>query len=241
MAGKTGSFDEATLKKLSKDDLIAIIKKTETDSSENSNDLKELKDLVSSMSDKLDSVMDANKILQEQNASLTTRLVDTERLLANICQYSRRRQLEISTSRATLKDGDDLKQNLAKLLSMTGHTVKEEQIDVAHTLGKEKKKIICELTTRTDRYELLRKRKNLKNQEDETYGNIFINESLCPQYQKLDYACRKLKKAGHIHSTWFFNGKLQYKLSENGDRVYVNHPADLVAKFPNGVINPLLM
>ena len=193
------------------------------------------------MSDKLDNVMEANKILQDQNACLTSRLVETERLLANICQYSRRRQLEISTSRATLKDGDDLKENLARLLSKTGHAISADKIDVAHTLGKEKKKIICELTTRTDRYELLRKRKNLKNEEEEVYGNIYINESLCPQYQKLDYACRKLKKAGHMHSTWFFNGKLQYKLSENGDRAYVNHPADLLAKFPNDVIKPLLM
>ena len=236
----SATANDDTLKMLNKDELIAIIKQKETENN-SSNDIREMKEMLSQFSDKLDEVIKTNKMLQEQNTILTNRLVDTERQLTNICQYSRRRQLEITTSKATLKDGDELKPTLARLLSLTGHNVTVDEIDVAHSLGKEKKKIICELRTRTARYELLKNRKHLKNNQDDEYGNVYINESLCPQFQKLDYACRKLKKAGHMNSTWFFNGKLQYKLTENGDRVYVTHANDLLTKFPVEIVQPLLM
>ena len=66
---------------------------------------------------------------------------------------------------------------------------------------------------------MLRARKNLKGVTDQQYGNIFINESMCDPYKKLDYVCRRLKKNGNVHSTWFFNGRLYFKKSENGDKI----------------------
>ena len=61
---------------------------------------------------------------------------------------------------------------------------------------------------------------------------MFINESLCPQYQRLDYLLRKLKKAGHIHSSWFWNERLSFKKTEQGDKILVNHDLDISEKLP---------
>ena len=126
-----------------------------------------------------------------------------------------------------------MKANVAKLLSTTGVAVTANDIDVAHMLGKEKKRVIFTMISHDKRYDVLRARKNLKEKKDATYGSVYINESLCPQYQRLDYLLRRMRKGGHIHSSWFWNGRLSFKKTEQSDKITINHELDIAEKFPN--------
>ena len=55
-------------------------------------------------------------------------------------------------------------------------------------------------------------------------------ESLSPYFQKLSFACRKLKAARKVNDTWFFNVRLFLKdLSDN--KVPVHHISDLYKLF----------
>ena len=182
----------------------------------------------------------ANEDLLNNNREIRTRLVDCERQGLNNAQYLRRFQLEINTSKGTLANGPDLKNEVATLLSTTGTPVTAEQLDKCHTIGKDAKKIIVELSNRTTRDEILLTRKSLKNKSDPKHGSLFISESLADGYRKLDFLCRKLKKNNTIHSTWFFNGRLWLKPSPDSDKIPVAHIHDLYKQFSPDVINPLL-
>ena len=41
-----------------------------------------------------------------------------------------------------------------------------------------------------------------------------------------------MKKGGHIHSSWFWNGRLSFKKTEQGDKFTVTHDLDIMDKFP---------
>ena len=55
----------------------------------------------------------------------------------------------------------------------------------ATLLERKERSVIMEMANRTTRYDILRARKELKNVEDDQYGNIFINKSLCDPYKGL--------------------------------------------------------
>ena len=70
---------------------------------------------------------------------------------------------------------------------------------------------------------------------------VIITESLCKQYQELDFICRMLKKNKNIAETWFFNGKLFIKHdSEDSHGIQITHISDLVSEFNVETINSIL-
>ena len=168
----------------------------------------------------------ANANLVVHIDKLEKRLVENERVTSNNAQYLRRRQLEINTSDSSLKNGDNLKTSVATLLSKTGTNVSAFDLDKCHTLGK-KGVVIMELSTREQRDSILRNWKHLKDIRDPTYGNIYISESLCDSYKRLDFVCRKLKKSHDADSYWFFNGRLWIKLHSASEKVQISHIEDL--------------
>ena len=217
----------AALSKLSKEELINLVL-------ENSNvkdQLKEITTTLNTLTDKMAAMEETNNLLKAENELLGKRLRDTESALTTTAQYTRRHSLELSTSAAPLYDGAELKTNVAKLLSTSGVAVTAHDIDVAHMLGKEKKRVIITMISRDKRYDVLRARKNLKDKKDATYGSVYINESLCPQFQRLDYLLRRMKKGGHIHSSWFWNGRLSFKKTEQSEKITISHELDIMEKF----------
>ena len=231
------NLTQSALGKLSKDELINLV----LDSADVKSELKEITNSLNNLTSKMAAMEASNKLLKDENIALSKRLRNTESQLTNTSQYTRRHLLEISTSATALHEGTNLKPNVAKLLSTTGVQVHPTDIDVAHSLGKDKKKIIFSMKSRDQRYAVLQARKTLKNKKDPTYGSVFINESMCPQYQRLDYLLRKLRKAGHIHSSWFWNGRLAFKKTEQGDRISVTHDLDISEKLPeDGAIQSIL-
>ena len=218
----------AALNKLSKDELIKLV----LDNADVKTELKEITSTLNNLTTKMAAIEDANRVLKAENVAMGQRLREVEAQLTTTSQYTRRHSLELATSATTLHEGPNLKPTIAKLLSTTGVPVQPTDIDVAHALGKDKKKIIFTMKSRDKRYDILKGRKSLKGKNDATYGSVYINESLCPQFQRLDYLLRRLKKGGHIHSSWFWNGRLSFKKTEQGDKFTVTHDLDILDKFP---------
>jgi len=222
-------LDETTLANLGKEELLkytvnltklfsnflALAKKNESDIAilRNTNDL--LVGRVNSLEQKLEN--------QE----------DIKRTTIRNSQYLRNKQIEIKMLPAdvvTLKI-PDLKVKMAELLSLTDTEVTSEDIGKCHPLGAGGKTIIMEFREREKRDEILQARKNLKNKKTElaekNCASIMILESLCRDYSKLDFLCRRLKSRNVIHDTWFFNGRLFIKKTEFSSKEEVSHINDL--------------
>ena len=224
------------LSTLNKGQLIEAYLKT----AELATTMGEMNSTIKLMSNRLNQMETIINDLIERNEELEQRLVENERLTFSDAQYSRRRLLEISTSTGQFHDSPHLKATVARLMSLTGSPVTAANIDICHTIGKEgKKRVIMEMADRTTRYNILRARKELKNVNDGQFGSIFINESLCDPYKRLDYLCRKLKKSSHVHSTWFWNGRIFIKKTENSDKIHVSHVTDICSRFDRSIIDPL--
>ena len=157
----------------------------------------------------------ANVLLKERADILEERIVKTERTITNDSQYLRRRQLEVSNVSETIDDRQ-LKNIMSNFLSMTGQEVDQYDIDVIHRM-KKKTTVIMELRNRTIRAGVLGKRKNLASVSPDQRKELaamglanscYINESLCSEYHRLFYVCRRLKSDNHIKDCWFFGGKL---------------------------------
>ena len=116
----------------------------------------------------------------------------------------------------------------ASLMSLTNTQVAAADLDKCHRLQNEST-VIVEFKTRTMRDSVVRGRKLLKNKtvaiEELGLSRSFINESLCPEYRKLDFVCRKLKKNDIIADTWFFNGRL-FVVDKTGKKWFVSHMND---------------
>ena len=179
-----------------------------------------------------------NNLLCERIDCLEKRLEDNEKIAINNAQYLRRRQLEVSC-KLELENGDHLKGKIAEILSVTGTTVRKEDIDICHKLGTKGKSIILELKERHIRDSILRTRKFLKNIDHAEFGKIYISESLCDSFRRLDFACRRLKKTNQTHSAWFFNGRLWLKQCKDSNPRQISHITDLYTIFGKEAIDTL--
>ena len=106
-------------------------------------------------------------------------------------------------------------------------------IDVCHKLKKDGG-LIMEFKSRTKRDEILRARKNLKHKKEELKRDkcqkMSIVESICPEFKKMDYICRKLKADSIILETWFWNRHLYITMDNDSKSTTVSHINDLYRK-----------
>ena len=109
-------------------------------------------------------------------------------------QYHERESVEVNPVPPSIND-EELKINICKALSLTGHEVKPDDLQACHHLKKKESVMLVN-------------RKNLRNKSEDLHplrfsGKLFISESMCHENRQLAYKCRKLKNADKIHSTWF--------------------------------------
>ena len=185
-------------------------------------------------------VKQVNKNLVEKNDCLEKRLEVVERSTTKNAQYLRNKQLQLNNN-GGLKNGPELKGQVATMLAKTGAAVTSADIGKCHLLGTRGNPIICEMKDRDLRDDVLRMRKYLKDVEDGEFGKIYINETLCEEYQRLDFCCRSLKKANQLLSTWFFNGRLWAQVDEHSHKKQISHINDLYAIMDKEVIDNLLL
>ena len=168
-----------------------------------------------------------NELLKERADQSDKKLIEMEKSVIDNSQYLRRRQLEISNVPEAIEN-KDLTKTMAEFLSETGEKVDAGDIDKCHRL-KKNTTVIMEFKTRTVRDSVLMARSKLKNKrvrvEEMGLGKSFINESLCHDYRKIDYICRRLKRSELIKDTWYFNGKL-FVIDWNDKKHQIRHLTD---------------
>ena len=188
-------LDEQALHKVSKDDLVKyalkasnIISKVE----ELTEVIAGLKSRVEISESQIEIVKAVNVKLQDQIDFLRNKQIDTEIVLTNNCQYLRNKQVELKRFPSDISD-EELKPEISKLLSLTGVIVKPADIGKCHRL-KNANNVIIEFYDRIVRDDKLRARKNLKHKSDDLeqleMEKVMILESLCPDYDTLDFLCR---------------------------------------------------
>ena len=156
-------LDRDKLMKLNKEDIIEYFFNT----NKLSLALSELSETVRQVSSRLEKneselviAKNSNVKLIEQIDRLESRIINNERLSAKNAQYLRRWQIEVKNI-SEQQNGDELKTNMANLLSLTGQTVSPNDLDKCHTL--KNKGVIMEFKEREIRDAVLRGRKKLKN------------------------------------------------------------------------------
>ena len=184
-----------------------------------------------------------NTHLSSKIQSLEEKIIQMEKRTTRNSQYARNRQLELHRVPTTIKD-EQLTDVVCSALSLTGVPVKSAEIDKCHRL-KRQETVILEFKFRDKRDPVLRSRKNLKDRKNELKDlgmeQTIVTESLCDEYQELDYICRMLKKKGKIAETWFFNGRLFIKhTSDESQGTQISHISDLHRVFNVDIITSIL-
>ena len=212
--------------------------------------VSELNEVLTKLDERIKEVESYNQISANVNTLLSSKIefleekvIQMEKRTTRNSQYARNRQLELHRVPTSITDSK-LKDTICSTLSLTGVAVKGAEIDKCHRL-KRNETVIVEFKFRDKRDPILRSRKNLKDKKKELKDiemeQVIVTESLCDEYQELDFICRMLKKRNKIAETWFFNGRLYIKL-EKGDPhgIQITHITDLYREFSTESINSIL-
>ena len=171
---------------------------------------------------------------------LTKRTIALETHLNEQNQYARNRQLELwklDNDKIKNMNQDELKKEAADILSLVVEDdpttkIEPSDIDVVHKLKRDGN-IIIELKSRTLQSKVLRARKSLKGKKERLAARscprLSVVESMCQEYKRLDYICRRLVKDGDAVRTFFFNRKLfLIRLNDGNEQfIQVKHICDL--------------
>ena len=182
-------------------------------------------------------------ITRNCNRLLTKRVVQLERNAVTNAQYHQRELVEVNPVPPSISD-QELKRNICKALSLTGHEVKPYNLQASHHL-KKKEWVIVKFKCMKLKRRVLVKRKNLQNRSEDLRrlkfsGKLFISESMCHENHQLAYKCHQLKNAGKIHSTWFWNNTVNDKLSERSNPFKNFHIIDIEKLFGIGNLDDFI-
>ena len=192
---------------------------------------------LSDMDERIKELESYNSVTSNSNTLLTThvdklekKIIALEKGVISNNQYARNRQLELHRVPTTIPE-KNLKKVVCSMLSLTGQNVQVCDLDKCHRL-KNEESVIIEFKFRDKRDPVLMNRKFFKNNKKELtelgMDKAILTESLCKEYQELDYICRSLKRNKVIAETWFFNGRLYIKhATEDERRVQITHISDL--------------
>ena len=211
------------LKKASK--LQEILKKsTETiDKSLDSNSTNTTDSLLQDILTSLDKVEKENKTLKKEVHELNTyadecdeKLYYLEKQVNHLDQYIRRENITISGIREEVTD-DILEEKVVQVLTSIDVNVNKNDIVACHRLAKTKKektknepsKVIIRFANRKNAISALKNKKKLRVDN----SNLYINDQLCPAYQKVFDECLKYKYDKKLSSCWSFNGTVNIKFT----------------------------
>ena len=165
------------------------------------------------------------------------RLERLERELNLTKQYERRNTIEISGIPLTVAD-NDVENEVLRILKVAKAKVGSKlpgqfDIQAAHRKGR-KGTVLCKFVNRKFAQAAIWNSRNLKDAAifngdngDIANGNVYINQSLCPEFGFLHYAVRKGKYNSEIHSYKVKHGVMFICKVENGTLIEISHVNDL--------------
>ena len=205
-------------------------------------EISTLKTKIDGLDGQLKLATNANKLLKEHNTKIESRVTVSEKELARTAQYGLNRQLELHRVPDDISK-DDLCGKVCEMLSLTGVTVTQAEVDKCHRLKKQSS-VVVEFKCRDTRDPILFARKSLKDKKTdlENIGmqDVIVTESLCTSFKRLDFLCRKLKKRKDIHDTWFFHGKLFIILNGETEKRQIAHFNDLLLFFDEELLQSFI-
>ena len=127
---------------------------------------------------------------------------------------------------------DDMEQKVIEIFKSIDIEVKPNAIEAAHRLPSksDNKPVIVRFVNRKFCERAFANKKNLQE-------NIYINENLCPQFKKIAWMGRKLKRANEIHSSWTWKGIIHIRFREGEKYIKINHKNELIDMFPDFVFD----
>ena len=183
------------------------------------------------------------KIVKEELATKSKKLVDVERDVIDLQQYIRRNNLEICGIPDSIGQAK-LEETVIKIAESIDVVIEKKDIEACHRLPNRKNRLgpkttIVRFINRKHCERLHRKKKDLNTDDvkeklnDLGVGdNIFINANLCPYNKYLWGKCKRLFDNKLISRFWVYNGYLHIAEKEDDDPIRIDHFTKLEEKFP---------
>ena len=213
--------------------------------------LKSILDRVSSLEGKVTRLETENtslryqvKVLHRHLEEIDDDLIECEKDVTRIDQYTRRWNVEIQNIPDDV-DQDHLKPAIAHALQQMNVNINEDAFEAIHRLKKAKKSkgpapVIVRFRKRDDAFETLKKKKDSKKIENNTFGpsmrtKIFIHENLGPRAKRIFDFCLKMQKEGKIFKVWTIKGvtNILFDNDRNEKPTQVFHYEELWDLFPS--------
>lgn len=174
--------------------------------------------------------------LVEENKSLSKQVIDLEKRVDDMEQYSRVNALEIHG--LPLGKNEDVLSVVKEVGKALDMNIVDTMIDACHRLGKEPGKngappgIIVKFVRRFDKEEMLRKRRAKKDFSTRHMNinidtPVYINDSLSPARRRLFAAARVIKKEKQYSYLWVRGGNIFLRKEDAGAVIKVSCQADL--------------
>lgn len=174
--------------------------------------------------------------LLTENKQLTKKVVDLERRVEEMEQYSRLNAVEIHG--IPIQPGEDVigvVKEVGKALDME---VTDNMIDACHRLGNKPRPdnsppgIIVKFVRRLDKEEFLRKRRvkrdlSTRHMQMAMDRTVYINEALTPERRRLLAAARQVKRDKNFRHLWVRGGKIFMRKEDGSTVIQVTCQADL--------------
>ena len=213
------SFSEATLKKLSKDEVINLLldyqNKFETTLTRLNMDLSGLRQDLSDLKQNYIKLESELSVARQVNNKLKEHIVSLERQCWSNSQYSRRECLEI-TGIPDKTDQKDLENTALNFFRKLDVEIDSSNIKDCHWLpSKGPKHAIIKFSKRKDANRIRHCKKNLKGMDLTPLGifsPVFINDSLCQYYKMLWRKCKTLLTNKFVDSFWVSNGSIRFRV-----------------------------
>ena len=206
-------------------------------------DLLEIKDtIIQNLLDENKQLKDRVKALEDQADEHDEQLIEIEKHSHGLEQYTRRNNLEINGIPNDISD-ENLEMKCIEVLHAVDISVDTSEIEACHRLPPRKndktKTVLLKFTNRkfVDNACSKDTRNKLKTCNKVDLGldentEVFFNENLSPYFQQLSWMCRVLKRKKRIFGSWFRDGKLFYRESDNSKPKRVMHWVEIKKKFP---------
>ena len=151
-----------------------------------------------------------------------SRIVDAEKAVTSVEQYTRRENFEIAGIPTNIPH-DQLKQrviDIANSICERSAPITARDIHACHRLKEDNGQaaVIVRMVNREDTVNILKSKKKLPEKSTSNLGyqqKLFINENLCNGTKDIYSVARELKKKKLINSCWTFNGVVHFKKRES--------------------------
>ena len=197
--------------------------------------IKELKHDVKETKDELSEIKSGRWSASVRDG-FGTRLIQTERRLAEQEQYTRPECVDIVGLPDNLK-GEEFGKAVLNVFEVAQVPMEKCDFHAIHRLCNTRV-VISKVCNRRDAIAILRNKKKLRELSQEgkkklKSQKIYVNESLCPAYKRILGKCNALLKKKYVDAFYTINGKVKIKYGcRNGqETTEISHEKDLTEVF----------